>query len=202
MDSKSLIVILTENSWLYVGLTTLIQGFICVHSRFSDSHLPDIITEAERVLIVVDSRIIFRGEWSTLNALKIIRPDASIVWLMLEETGRLLPEGNQGDRMLDQRLDIAALHIALKKILSGLSEREHVGNNELTHTEHSLLTYFVSDLSMHTISYLTGKNVKTLYTHRQKIMTKTGFRSPAFFKFVYKRNQGGRVFCTKLRVMK
>lgn len=57
MNSKSLMIILTDNSWLYQGLSALMPEILCVHSRFSDSHLPDIVTEAERVLIVVDSRI-------------------------------------------------------------------------------------------------------------------------------------------------
>ncbi|MHA0866603.1 transcriptional regulator [Enterobacter wuhouensis] len=190
MNSKSLMVILTENSWLYQGLCALMSELICVHSRFSDSHLPDIITETESVLIVVDSRIIFRGEWSALNALNVKRPDARTVWLLLSETGWLFPEKNRENWGLPQKLDPTSLHLTLQRISSGFTEAEHVKKIELTHTEHSLLPYFVSDLSMHTISRLTGKDTKTLYTHRQKILTKAGLRLPVFLKFIFKRNQG------------
>lgn len=190
MNSKSLMVILTENSWLYMGLSALMPELICVHSRFSESRLPDITPEAERVLIVVDSRIILRGEWSAINALKAERPDAITVWLILNETGRLFPEEYGGDWVLPQKFAPAGLRMALQRIFSGLSEVERIRKIELTHTEWSLLPYFVSDLSMHTISRLTGKDAKTLYTHRHRILTKAGLRLPAFLKFIFKRNQG------------
>lgn len=190
MNGKALMVILTENIWLYAGLSALIPELICVHLPFSDSHLPDIIAEAERVIIIVDSRIILRGEWSALNALNLKIPGATIVWLKLNETGWLFPEENHGDWVLPQKLNPAVLHQALKRVFSGLSESERVKKIELTHTERSLLPYFVSDLSMHTISRLTGRDAKTLYTHRYRILTKAGLRLPVFLKFIFKRNQG------------
>ncbi|ENJ4070673.1 transcriptional regulator [Enterobacter hormaechei] len=199
MNSKSLMVILTENSWLYMGLSGLMPELICVHSRFSERHLPDIITEAARVLVVVDSRIIFKGEWSAFNALKLKRPDARTVWLLVNETGWLFPEKCRKDWALSQKLDPTALHLALERIYSGFSEAECVRKIELTHTERSLLPYFVSDLSIHTVSRLTGKDVKTLYTHRQRILTKAGLRLPAFLKFIYKRNQGVQGIACKMQ---
>lgn len=173
-----------------MGLKALIPGLLCAQLRFSDSHLPDIIREAERVLLVVDSRIFFQGEWSALSALKSERPDASTIWLVREETGRLFPEEGRSDWILAQKIDVAEMHLAIKKILCGFYEGEHAGNIELTNTERSLLPYFVSGLSMNIISRLTNKSDKTLYTHRQRIMTKAGFRLPAFFQFVHIRNQG------------
>lgn len=190
MNGKSLMVVLTENSWLYMGLCALMPELICVHSRFSDSHLPDIITETERVVIVVDSRIILMGKWSALNVLNLKIPGTTTVWLKLNETGRLFPEESRGDWVLPQKIAPAGLRMTLQKIFSGLSEAERVRKIELTHTERSLLPYFVSDFSMHTISRLTGKDAKTLYTHRHRILTKAGLRLPVFLKFIYKRNQG------------
>lgn len=190
MNSNSLMVILTENSWLYMGLSALMPELICVHLRFNDIRLPDIIKEAERLLIVIDSRIILQGEWSALNAIKCKKPDASTVWLIRRETGRLFPEDNRGDRILEQKLDPAALRLAFKRILSGFYEGECAKNLGLTNTERSLLPYFVSDLSMQTICRLTGRDVKTLYTHRHRILIKTGLRLPAFLHLVYKCNQG------------
>lgn len=183
-------VILTENSWLYMGLSAVMPELICVHSCFSESRLPDITPEAERVLIAVDSRIILTGEWSALDALKAKRPDAITVWLILNETGRLFPDEYGGGWIFPQKLAPAELRMALQRIFSGLSEAERARKIELTHAEGSLLPYFVSDLSMRTISRLTGKDVKTLYTHRHRILTKAGLRLPAFLKFIFKRNQG------------
>jgi len=84
LSNSSVMLVLTENSWLYIGLTALMPEIICVQLRFSDNHLPDIIPEADNVFMVVDSRIIFQGEWSAFNALRMKRPDANTVWLMLE----------------------------------------------------------------------------------------------------------------------
>lgn len=181
---------MTENRWLYLGLAALMPEMICVNLRFSDSRLLDIIREAGRLLIVVDSRIILRGEWTALDALKMKRPDARLIWLILNETGRFFPEGNRGDMILAQRLDIVSLYLALKRMLSGFSQGEYVKGIELTKKEHCLLPYFASGLSMHEISQLTNTPVKTLYTHRQKILAKAGLRQPAFLHYVYKCNQG------------
>jgi len=189
LSNSSVMLVLTENSWLYIGLTALMPEIICVQLRFSDNHLPDIIPEADNVFMVVDSRIIFQGEWSAFNALRMKRPDANTVWLMLEETGRLIPEKNCGGRILSQKIDTASLRLAMKGILSGRSFDEHAGDIGLTSTELSLMPYFVSDLSMQAISRLTNKSVKTLYTHRQRVMNKAGLRLSAFLKFVHQRNQ-------------
>lgn len=191
MDSELLVVILTDNNWLYVGLAALMRGMICLPLSFSPCSLPVNIKDACRVLIIVDSCIVFRGEWSSLNELRAQRPDADLVWLTLDVTGRIFPEGSLGDRILAQKLDLAALHNALMQISSRLEPAgECVEDYGLTQTERDLLPYFVSGLSMHLISRMTGKSVKTLYNHRQTILTRTGLRQPAFLQFVYERNRG------------
>ncbi|ELW1648929.1 response regulator transcription factor [Enterobacter oligotrophicus] len=193
VNSDFLMVILTENNWLYAGLSALMPEMVCLPLRFSADRLPYIIGDVDRVLVVVDSRIIFRGEWSALNALKAKRPDATVVWLALKETGRVFPVESQGVRVLAQKLDIASLHFALRRTLynpDSLMGEEYVEGTDLTLTERCLLPYFVSGLQMHVISRLTGKPVKTLYTHRHNILEKMGFRLPVFLQFVHERNQG------------
>ncbi|MFK3914853.1 helix-turn-helix transcriptional regulator [Enterobacter cancerogenus] len=193
MNSELLIVILTDNNWLYVGLAALMREMVCLPLCFSTSSLPEIINDAGRVLVIVDSRIIIRGEWATLNELRAQRPDATLVWLTLNITGRIFPEVNIGDRSLAQKQDITALHHALVRILLRPEfPAERIEDIGLTQTERRLLPYFVSGLRMNVVSRLTGKPVKTLYTHRQKILAKTGFRQPAFLQFVYERNRGVR----------
>ncbi|MEI9540034.1 transcriptional regulator [Enterobacter cancerogenus] len=191
MNNELLIVILTDNNWLYVGLAALMREMVCLPLCFSTASLPHIINDAGRVLVIVDSHIILRGEWSTLNELRAQRPDATLVWLTLKITGQIFPEVSLGDRVLAQKQDITALHHALKRILRcPESPAECIEDIGLTKTERRLLPYFVSGLRMNVVSRLTGKPVKTLYTHRQKILTKTGFRQPAFLQFVYERNCG------------
>lgn len=189
MNDELLIAILTDNNWLYVGLTTLMQEIVCLPLCFRTTGLPQIINDAGRVLVLVDSLIILRGEWSTLNELRAQRPDATVVWLTLNITGRIFPQVSLGDRVLAQKQDLAALHHALSGILLRPEfPAECIEDVGLTQTERHLLPYFVSGLRMHMISRLTGKPVKTLYTHRQNILTKMGLRQPAFLQFVHERN--------------
>lgn len=79
MNNELLIVILTDNNWLYVGLAALMREMVCLPLCFSTASLPHIINDAGRVLVIVDSHIILRGEWSTLNELRAQRPDATLV---------------------------------------------------------------------------------------------------------------------------
>lgn len=189
MNSELLIVILTDNNWLYVGLAALMQEMVCLPLCFSTASLPQIINDAGRVLVIVDSRIILRGEWSTLNELRAQRPDATLVWLTLNITGRIFPKVSLGDRVLAQKQDLTALHHALSGIfLRPEFPGERIEDIGLTQTEYRLLPYFVSGLRMHMVSRLTGKPVKTLYTHRQNILTKTGLRQLAFLQFMHERN--------------
>lgn len=135
----------------------------------------------------------FRGEWSALKTLKARRPDATVVWLTRKETGRVFPSGSRGDRILNQQQDIFSLRNALRR---GAQWQESRGGEEcvvvtgLTLTERCLLPLFLSGASVPLLSKLTGKPLKTLYSHRHKILSKTGFRQLAFLQFVYERNRG------------
>ncbi|HEQ3521861.1 TPA: transcriptional regulator [Citrobacter freundii] len=140
MNSDVLLIVLTEDRWLYAGLAALMPEIVCRQAGFCTHRLPREVRSARRIIIAVDSRIVFRGEWSSLTALKALRPDATVVWL--------------------------------------------------TQTEHRLLPLFLSGASVPLLSKLTGKRLKTLYSHRHKILLKTGFRHPAFLQFVYERNRG------------
>lgn len=189
MNSELLIVILTDNNWLYTGLAALMQDMVWLPLCFNTASLPRIINDAGRVVVIVDSHIILRSEWSILNELRAQRSDATWVWLRQNITGRIFPEVSLGDWVLEQKQDLVALHYSLVHLLlrpepSG----DRIEDISLTQTERRLLPYFVSGLRMNVVSRLTGKAVKTLYTHRQKILAKTGFRQPAFLQFVYERN--------------
>ncbi|ENU9806397.1 helix-turn-helix transcriptional regulator [Salmonella enterica] len=127
------------------------------------------------------------------NALQVRRPDATVVWLAREETGRVFPAGSRGERIVYQKQDIVSLRLALRRAWQWEEPRrgeERVACNGLTLTESRLLPLFLSGVSVPELSRLTGRPVKTLYAHRYKILAKTGFRQPAFLQFVYERNRG------------
>jgi len=193
MNSDVLLIVLTDNYWLYAGLAALLPEMVCLQAGFSAHRLPREVRHARRVIIAVDSRIVFRGEWSVFNALRARRPDATAVWLTREETGRVFPAGSRGERIVPQQQDIVSLCLALRRAWQWAElrrEDERVAGYGLTLTERRLLPLFLSGVSVPVLSQLTGRTVKTLYTHRHKILAKTGFRQPAFLQFVYERNRG------------
>lgn len=59
MNSDVLLIVLTENSWLYVGLTALLPEMNCVLLKFNAGELPDNVMHAGRVMVVVDSLFSF-----------------------------------------------------------------------------------------------------------------------------------------------
>lgn len=87
MNNDVLLIVLTENSWLYAGLAALLPDIVSLQTGFSTCRLPCGAMDAGQVLIAVDCRIFFRGEWAIFNALKVLRPDATVGWLTWKETG-------------------------------------------------------------------------------------------------------------------
>lgn len=193
MNNEVLLIVLTENSWLYAGLAALLPEMVCLQMGFSSGFLPREVQFARRVVIAVDSRIVLRGKLSVLNALQVHQPGAIVVWLTREETGRVFPLRSCGDRILKQQQDIVSLRLALRrasKFPTPHREEECVADIGLTLTEQRLLPLFLSGAGVQMLSKLTGMPRKTLYSHRHKILAKTGFRLSAFLLFVYKRNRG------------
>lgn len=61
MNSDVLLIVLTDNSWLYAGLAALLPEMVCLQAGFSAHRLPREVRYARHVIIAVDSRILFRG---------------------------------------------------------------------------------------------------------------------------------------------
>ena len=61
MNSEVLLIVLTDNSWLYAGLAALQPEMVCLQAGFSAHRLPREVRYARHVIIAVDSRILFRG---------------------------------------------------------------------------------------------------------------------------------------------
>jgi len=188
MNEKEILVVLTENTWLYAGLTAMLPEMRCLRMNFNTSNLPCEIQDATRIIIAVDCRVFFSGEWTAFNHLRVKKPGSEVVWMVREETGPSFPAGKYGEYVLGQKQDIVSLGKTLRNRY--LNCRDNVSPASLSSVERFLLPYFMSGMSMPKISGLTGKAVKVLYRHRRSIMLKTGFRNAAFMQFVYSQNQG------------
>lgn len=191
MYRESLLITITDNSWLHAGVKALLPDMANIHLRFGDILESDIIRNASKIFVLIDCRIVLNGTWDNYNSLINLRPDSTVIWLSRMETGLLFPQGRQGDRLLAQNLDIASLSETLKRTAKDVKHGKKVAtikNINLTFAESRLLNFFCSNLNIHTISKLTGKSVKTLYIHRQNILLKTGLRHPAFLQLALQRS--------------
>ncbi|QZN95424.1 hypothetical protein [Symbiopectobacterium purcellii] len=68
MNNDVLLIVLTEDRWLYAGLAALMPEMVCRLSGFLAHRQPRVVRVARHIIIVVDSRILFRGEWSGIQA--------------------------------------------------------------------------------------------------------------------------------------
>lgn len=87
--------------------------------------------------------------------------------------------------MLNQQQNLTSLRNALLGYFRKKETETFVVPINLTLTESILLPDLLSGMSMDLLSRITGKSVKTLYSHRQRILAKTGFRQFVFLQFVY-----------------
>jgi hypothetical protein len=193
MDNNVLLIVLTENHWLYAGLAALQPEITSQRMDFSNRPRTEEFSHARRIFIVVDSAIFLQGEWMAFTTLLTQRPDASVVWLMWDDTGRLLPEGTPEYMILKQKQDVASLHNAILQILRGTQTERNdacVSPVVLTQTEFDLLPSLMSRVNIPKLARVTGIPTDKLYRYRYNIMKKTGFRQPVFLQLVYERNNG------------
>lgn len=189
------LVVLTDNVYLHAGIAALLPGVYCRRATFCAPR--DMLYGAEqysRLVVIVDSMIFFRGEWRAFDALLSCGNDVSVIWLSREETGRLFPFWRKDDFVLSQKKEVNSLRSELKAIAEtpGGRGEKSVTPVSLTHVERRLLPYFLAGIGMAKISVLSGCKVKTLYTHRQNILKKTGFRQLSFLQFAYSKIRSQR----------
>ncbi|HBM3061564.1 TPA: transcriptional regulator [Klebsiella oxytoca] len=187
-----LFIVLTDNSWLSQGISALLPDMLCQQMEFSSQCISLEASNASRVVILVDSLIFLRGEWIAFSVLCRMRPDANIVWLKRKNTGAVFPSKSNGEIIVQQNLNLNSLRLVLLRASKWATFRgdgDYVKATKLTLVERRLLPFMASGMSIHSLSRLTGKPIKTLYTHRNKILKKTGFRQMAFLQFVYEHNR-------------
>jgi len=193
MMDKPLLIVMTENNWLFAGLSDLLPEMTCLRMDYASQHMPREVKKARNIIVAVDSLIFFRGEWLTYNSLRACREDISVVWLTQEHTGRVFPATSRGDRILSQTEDISSLAQMIREIAEQSVSRiraDRVRPVSLTLTERRLLPFFIAGVSLPDLSRQLGCAIKTLYHHRHSIVTKAGFRQPVFLEYVYKSNPG------------
>jgi len=183
--------VLTDNSWLYYGLEDLLPDLVCEKICFDSKNISLEVEESTRVIILIDSAIFYKGDWELLENILIQCPTAIVCWLMDRNMGRVFPVCFEGQLILDSRMELESLRMALMKKTYKLHSQptyDKVVALKITTVERGLINSFLSGLDISRLSKETGKAVKTLYAIRRNIMEKTGFRSMIFLQYIYIRN--------------
>lgn len=192
MQKKALVVI-TENKWLYLGIDNLLPDINCYHHKFNDQNISTELLNYEHIFIAVDSLILIQGLWTALHKIQALKNNLTVIWLTKQVSGRVFPFDSLDDLIIPQKINTSRLKERLREILFTHPlphSVERVTPLYLTYTERLLLPYFIAGISFDEISRLTGYAIKSLYTHRQRITNKAGFKNQAYLFFVFQSNLG------------
>lgn len=74
MNRGVMLIVLTENTWLYAGLAALLPEARGLRMDFNTAQLPRGVQDTDRVIIAVDCLISFWGKWVAFNSLQTQRP--------------------------------------------------------------------------------------------------------------------------------
>lgn len=192
MDKNTLLIVLTENVWLHLGISSLMPEMRCLRMDFNQENININTDYFVKTIIAIDSLILFKGEWLTFKLLQASIPSASVVWLLNNRTGSIFPNQKSNFHAVDQKISIVNLRCAIVN-LTRLSTDKYPGENvstvNLTNIERRLLTFFLDGASVSIISRATGIDSKKVYFHRRRVMEKMGFRQMGFLQLVCTRNK-------------
>lgn len=191
MDESILLIILTENVWLHLGLSYLFPEVKCLHLGFSEDSSFTNELDDSNAIIAIDSLIFLKGEWKAYNSLKTLLPEVPVIWLLHNRTGKLFPRDPIKSFMIDQKKNVCSIRYAMLNVTKRSSLNWSSRNSTtliLTSTERRLLTFFMAGVSVPIISRNTGMRPKNIYYYRKKIMEKMGFKQMGFLQLVCIRN--------------
>lgn len=195
---KNLIITVTDNYWLGVGVKNIFPEVEHLSFRFDSKVRLSALHSSCKIFIAVDSLIFLRGKWTAYNSL--FNNDVIVIWLVRKETGSVLPSSVYGGYMISQKNDIASFRKRFLEIINASKTAGHkLYSNPivLTRVERYLLPYFMLPMQVPVISKRTRKATKSLYTHRSNIMTKLGNKNFIFLQLIYNRNQNVQDYLLK-----
>ncbi|SSH80089.1 Uncharacterised protein [Klebsiella pneumoniae] len=191
-ESKiTLLIVLTDNQWLYTGLNELIPDVKCIRMGFDECTLPEYVNSFEKITVAVDSLLIMTGAWSALNLCEKEIQRVNIIWLSSSRTGNLSFLKRNGELLLNQSLGITLFRKFLMRALRFERFRDascYTASMTLTTQESFLIKLLIHGVRIPTISKVTGVNVKMLYRCRSNILKKTDLRHCVFLEYVYYKN--------------
>lgn len=193
---RNTFLVLTENVILYSGISGILKeyGDKCLHLKSSSTDFLDKIQHNKNIAIFIDCMIFINGVSSLIE--KILRMEESgttVVWLVGENTGRILPKRCGTVYVINENENINKFRCLIDEIRDSSPPQTNITDMcdiYFTRDEQILLNFFIISEDLSLISKITGRHIKSLYNIRRKIMLKTGFRQWCFFHIIYIRNDG------------
>lgn len=191
MAENEVYVVLTENKYLFSGISSLLQDKMCILMSFQESRVLKELENTKNITLVIDCLILLQGVWVAFNTILAYRPDSTVVWLTRSETGRIFPRGREGDYILEQKMNPVLLRFFLKNVSHSSKNKEissRVKPISLTKMERKFFPSFILGLTVPFLSKMHRKPNNQLYRLRQNILIKMGFRSFCFLQLIYYKN--------------
>lgn len=189
-NKTNLIITLTDNHWLSVGVKNILPEVEHLSFRFDSKVRLSTFHSACKIFIAVDSLIFLRGEWNAYNSL--FNNNVIVIWLVRKETGLVFPSSGHGGHVFMQKENINSLRKYLFEVITNTEAREHKTYAcpiVLTRVERYLLPFFMQPINILTVSKETRRNPKLLYLHRSNIMRKLGGKNLTFMQVLYQQNE-------------
>ncbi|CAI2091777.1 Uncharacterised protein [Serratia ficaria] len=193
LEKESIFIVLTDNFYLYNGLAGLVSGREILHVDLgADEGIPSISCN-KHVVILIDGLVFLSGNWAGFHSLASKYPAATMVWLTREETGHIFPCGREGEVLLAQKSHPSLIRFFMQQIIT-LPEvfsavlgvvRPFI----LTPTEKDIFFSLVYGGSVLQLARKRKKTRKTIYSHQRSVVTKSGFKSVEFLRYVISYNK-------------
>ena len=186
-QGKNLIIVISDNKWLYLGISFLYPSENVVHISFGLSPAIEDDIEYSQVVVVVDSLVLIKSVWSKCNSLMNKYQKVELVWLYNDKTGLIHPKIERGYRLQLLHANSSPEHIYITIsgcIKKSKQKKRNVLNNHLTNTERRIIELLTFSFSYSMIAKTLNISDKTVYAHVRNIIQKTGIKRVMYMRLL------------------
>ncbi|MCH9297450.1 MULTISPECIES: LuxR C-terminal-related transcriptional regulator [Pantoea] len=187
---KAPIIVLSDNYWLYFGVSQLYPHSKVIHVRFLDEALyRKLWGNADSVILIIDNDIFIQGEWLSMLGMFEVCTFLKIIWLKGDKTGAFIPVDHAKSFLVEKKKALFEFERDLNDIFCGQELRIAKSPcTSLTKKERYMIKYLAADQDIQTISERACLSLKSVYHVRSTLMSKLGFDNAYFFQLILFKN--------------
>lgn len=190
IQRKAPIIVLSDNYWLYFGVSQLYPYANVIHVSFFDEALyRKLWGNVSRVMLIVDNEIFIQGEWLSMLEMLEICTFIKIVWLKGDKTGAFIPLNHEKSVLVEKKSTLSVFESDLNDVFYGQAS-QNVENRYpgLTRKERYMIKYLAAEHNIQRVSEQACLSVKSVYQIRSTLMSKLGFDNAYFFQLILFKN--------------